>query len=88
MEAAYTDVPFPEQAGKFIYYDGFYHDLYTNKGQLLGNTVGRDGKVYQAWSRYWIGPRTHLELGYRHAQVSPKFVPGGGTINDASVSAD
>jgi membrane-associated phospholipid phosphatase len=88
MEAAYTDVPFPEQAGKFIYYDGFYHDLYTNKGQLLGNTVGRDGKVYQAWSRYWIGARTHLELGYRHAQVSAKFVPGGGTINDASVSVD
>ncbi len=88
MEAAYTDVPFPEQAGKFIYYDGFYHDLYTNDGQLVGNTVGRDGKVYQAWSRYWIGARTNIEFSYRHAQVSPKFVPGGGTINDASVSAD
>ena len=88
MEAAYTDVPYPEQAGKFIYYDGFYHDLYTNKGQLVGNTAGRDGKVYQAWSRYWIGARTHIELGYRHAQVSANFVPGGGTINDASVSAD
>ena len=88
VEGAYTDVPFPEPPGKFIYFDGFYHDLYTNKGQLIGNPVGRDGKAIQAWSRYWIGARTHIEFGYRHAQVSPKFVPGGGTINDASVRAD
>jgi hypothetical protein len=88
MEGAYTDVPFPEQAGKFIYYDGFYHDLYTNKGQLVGNPVGRDGKAYQGWSRYWIGARTYVELGYRHGQVSSKFVPGGGSITDASIRAD
>jgi hypothetical protein len=88
MEAAYTDVPFPEPAGNFIYYDAFYHDLYTNKGQLMGNPVGRDGKAYQAWSRYWIDARTYLEFGYRHGQVSPKFVPGGGSINDASVRAN
>jgi len=88
VEAAYTDVPFPEPAGHFIYYDSFYHDLYTNKGQLVGNPVGRDGKAYQAWSRYWIGARTKLEFSYRHVQVSPRFVPGGGTINDASVRTD
>ena len=88
VEGAYTDVPFPQLPGKFIYFDRFYHDLYTNKGQLIGNPVGRDGKAIQAWSRYWIGARTHVEFGYRHAQVSPKFVPGGGTINDASVRAD
>jgi hypothetical protein len=88
VEAAYTDVPFPEPTGNFIYYDGFYHDLYTNKGQLIGNPVGRDGKAYQAWTRYWIGARTNLEFSYRHVQVSPKFVPGGGTINDASVRTD
>jgi len=86
VEGAYTDVPFPEPAGNFIYYDGFYHDLYTNKGQLIGNPLGRDGKAIQAWSRYWIDSRTNIEFGYRHAQVSPKFVPGGGSINDASVS--
>lgn len=88
VEGASTDVPFPEQAGKFIYYDGFYHDLYTNRGQLVGNPVGRDGKTYQGWSRYWIGARTFVELGYRHGQVSAKFVPGGGSINDLSVRAD
>jgi hypothetical protein len=75
-------------AGNFIYYDGYYHDLSTNKGQLIANPVGRDGKAYQAWTRFWVGARTHLEFSYRHAQVSPKFVPDGGTINDASVRSD
>ncbi len=88
VEAAYTDVPSNDSAGKFIYFDGFYHDLYTNKGQLIGNWVGRDGKGLQAWSRYWVDARTSIELGYRHGEVSAKFVPGGGNINDGSVRAD
>jgi len=88
VEAAYTDVPYPEPAGFFIYFDHRYHDLYTNDGQLFGNPVGRDGKVYEAWSRYWLGSRSNLEFSYRHMQVSPQFVPGGGTINDASVHTD
>jgi membrane-associated phospholipid phosphatase len=89
VEAAYTDVPSGESnGGHFIYYDGFYHDLYTNKGQLLGNWVGRDGKGVQAWSRYWIDAHTSLELGYRHGEVSGTFVPGGGNINDGSIRAE
>jgi hypothetical protein len=89
VEAAYTDVPSNDHAaGKFIYFDGFYHDLYTNKGQLLGDWVGRDGKGIQAWSRYWVGARTSVVFGYRHSEVSGKFVPGGGNFNDGSVRAD
>jgi hypothetical protein len=86
MEASYTDVPYTIQPGFFIYWDHIYHDLYTNEGQLMGNPVGRDGKSYQAWSRYWLGPRSNLEFSYRHMQVSPSFLPGGGNLNDASVS--
>jgi membrane-associated phospholipid phosphatase len=89
VEAAYTDVPSGEAAGgHFIYFDGFYHDLYTNKRQLLGNWVGREGKGVQAWSRYWVGTRTSIELGYRHGEVSGKFVPGGGNVNDGSIRAE
>jgi capsule assembly protein Wzi/PAP2 superfamily protein len=88
VEATYTDVPALHTPGKFIYYDSFYHDLYTNKGHLLGNWVGRDGKGMQAWSRYSLSGRSFIELGYRHGQVSPQFVPSGGTINDGSVRAD
>lgn len=88
VEAAYTDVPALHVPGQYIYYDSFYHDLYSNKGHLLGNWVGRDGKGMQAWSRYSLSGRSFIELGYRHGQVSPQFVPGGGTINDGSVRAD
>jgi hypothetical protein len=89
VEAAYTDIPaHGATPGQFIYFDSFYHDLYTNKGQLLGNWVGRDGKGYQAWSRYSLNARSFIEFGYRHGQVSPKFVPSGGTINDGSVRAE
>lgn len=89
VEAAYTDITTEGQIpGKFIYWDGFYHDSYTNKGHLLGNWVGRDGKGYQAWSRYSLSARNFVEVGYRHGQVSPQFVPGGGTINDGSIRAD
>jgi membrane-associated phospholipid phosphatase len=87
-EASYTDIPFPEPAGFFIYFDGRFHDLYTNDGQIFGNPVGRDGKSYQAWSRYWLGPRSNIEFSYRHMQVSPRFITGGGNINDASVHTD
>jgi membrane-associated phospholipid phosphatase len=87
-EASYTDIPFPEPAGMFIYFDHRYHDLYTNDGQIFGNPVGRDGKSYQAWSRYWLGPRSNIEFSYRHMQVSPRFINGGGNINDASVHTD
>jgi membrane-associated phospholipid phosphatase len=86
MEASYTDVPYQIQPGNYIYWDHFYHDLYTNEGQLMGNPVGRDGKSYQAWSRYWLGPRSNLQFAYRHMQVSPSYLPGGGNLNDASVS--
>jgi Capsule assembly protein Wzi len=88
VEAAYTDVLALHTPGKFIYYDSFYHDLYTNQGHLLGNWVGRDGKGMQAWSRYSLSGRSFIELGYRHGKVSPQFVPNGGTINDGSVRAD
>ena len=88
VEASYTDVPFLVTPGNFIYFDHRYHDLYTNDGQLFGNPVGRDGKAYQAWSRYWLGSRSNIEFYYRHMQVSQQFVPGGGSINDASVHTD
>jgi membrane-associated phospholipid phosphatase len=89
VEAAYTDVPGSDPApGKFLYFDGFYHDLYTNKGHLLGNWVGRDGKGYQAWSRYSFSARSFLEFGFRHAEVSSQFVPGGGNLNDGSIRTD
>jgi len=96
LEAAYTDTPKvwtpPRQPlaafGQFNYWDSFYHDLYTNEGNLIGSPVGREGHSYQAWTTYHAGPRNWVQFGYRHTSVAPDFIPGGGNSNDASVSVN
>src|SRR5713226_749092 len=89
VEAVYTDAPTPVSfRGQYIYFDTFYHDLYTNKKNIIGSWIGREGQGLQAWSKYSFNARNSLQFGYRHAKVSSDFIPGGGTLNDASVQAD
>jgi hypothetical protein len=89
VEAVNTNTPTSRSnGGKFIYYDGFYHDLYTNKNNIIGSWIGREGTGIQARSTYWFSPRNTLQLGYRHAKVASDFIPGGETVNDGSVKAD
>jgi Capsule assembly protein Wzi/PAP2 superfamily len=96
VEAAYTDTPKvwtpPRQPlaayGQYIYWDSYYHDLYTNNGFLIGSPVGREAHSYQAWTTYHVSARDWLQFGYRHTSAAPDWIPGGGNINDASVSAN
>lgn len=78
-----TDVP-----GRYIYWDNYYHDLYTNRHVLMGEWVGRDGSGIQARSRFWFTSKNSLQFGYRHVKVDNNLIPNGGTINDASLRAD
>ena len=88
-EAAYTDVPSGRSVGgQFIYWNVVYHDGYTNKGNLLGNWVGREGRGIQFWSTYWFSPQSAVQVGYRHAVVSRDFIPGGGTLNNIAARVD
>jgi hypothetical protein len=75
------------RGGQFFYYNGAYHDAYTNGGQLLGSWVGREGHGLQAWTTYWLSPRSSLQLGYRKAHVDSNFIPGGGNIQDFTARA-
>jgi membrane-associated phospholipid phosphatase len=85
VEAVYTNPPTSRsQDGKYVYWDFFYRDLYTNKNNLIGDWIGREGMGFQGWSTYWFGPKTSLQLGYRHAKVANDFIPGGETLNDGS----
>jgi hypothetical protein len=85
VEAVNTDTPTSRSTGgQFIYYDYFYHDLYTDKGNIIGSWIGREGQGTQVWSKYWFSPKNTLQLGYRHAKVASDFITGGETINDAS----
>jgi membrane-associated phospholipid phosphatase len=86
-----TEVPpDPGEAsqGELVYWDVKYHDEYLNKGDLLGSWVGRQGRGTQFWSTCWLSPRSTVQLSYRHASISPQFIPQGGTLADIGVQAD
>jgi membrane-associated phospholipid phosphatase len=72
--------------GIFIYWNNGYHDGNTNAGNLIGNTVGREGRSIQSWLRYWISPRNTVQFSYRHNSVSTDFIPGGGAWQDYTLS--
>ena len=89
VESVYTDPPTPRSVGgNYVYYEGFYKDLYTNKNNLIGDWIGREGMGFQAWSSYWFTPRSSLQASYRHAKVAKDFIPSGETLNDGSVKVN
>ena len=88
VESTNTNSVSSSRNGQYIYYDTFYRDLYTNKGNIIGSWIGREGTGLQAWSNYWFSPRSSLQFGYRHATVAPDFIPQGESVNDEWVKAN
>jgi membrane-associated phospholipid phosphatase len=90
VEGGYTDgATTRSEGGKFYYWELFYyHNLYTNKGNIIGSWIGREGVGYQALSTYRFTPKNTLQFAYRRAQVDSDFVPGGVSQNDASIKLD
>lgn len=74
--------------GEFNYWNQNYQDGYTNEGNLIGNTVGREGRSIQSWFTYWISPRDIVRLAYSHNTVSADFVPGGGAWQNYSLQSE
>jgi Capsule assembly protein Wzi len=88
VEGVNTDTPAGTiDGGHFIYWEGQYRNGYTNKGNLLGSWIGREGKGGQAWLTYWLSPKESIQVGYRNAKVAAGFLPGGTTQNDFSLRA-
>jgi hypothetical protein len=81
-EAVSTDPPTSHSnGGQYIYWEVVYRDVYTNKGYMLGNWIGREGKGGQAWLTYRLSPQESIQLSYRNAKSAKDFVPGGTTQN-------
>jgi hypothetical protein len=72
--------------GNLNYWNLDYTAGYTNNGNLLGNTVGREGITLQAWMRYWISPRNTLDFSWKQSRVLSDFAPGGGKWQDFQAS--
>jgi hypothetical protein len=89
VEAVSTDPPSAggHCCGAFFYWETAYHDLYTNKGNLMGSWIGREAKGGQVWLTYWLSPKQSIQFAYRNVKESQQFVPGGTTQNDFSVRA-
>jgi len=82
MEGGFTASEDSTISNGFNYWNGIYKFGYTNKGLLIGDTMGRAGVTWQAWSTYWLSPRNKFQVSYRNQYVSPQFVAGGMTQND------
>jgi hypothetical protein len=88
VEVANSETPFFQDKGfNGVNYNDFrYQNGFTNAGNLLGNTVGREGQTVQATSTYWFAPRTSLQVSYKNNSVNPKFIPQGGRWQDYNIS--
>jgi hypothetical protein len=52
---------------------------------LMGNSVGRDSRAFEAWSGYHFSARDTVEFGYRQVKGSGAFLPGGATQSDGTL---
>jgi hypothetical protein len=66
----------------------FYREGYTNRGFLIGNTVGRHGSAFDASSTWWFSAQKRVQVGWRRETVSKSLVPSGGLQDSVRVKAD
>ena len=87
-EAVSTDPPVSTSfQGRFMYWEYIQKQGYTNKGMLLGDWIGREGKGGQGWITYHLSGNEWLQVGVRNQKVAKDFVPGGTTLNDINFQA-
>lgn len=86
FEMASSEELSQDEGGARFFLNNQYRDSNTNKGFLLGNAVGRDGRAFEGRVGYWVSPRTRLEAGYRQDKISERFLPAGGTVSDGFIN--
>jgi hypothetical protein len=71
--------------GMYLYYEAIQKQGYTNKGYIMGDAIGREGKGGQAWLTYHLTPMEMVQASFKHNKVSDDFIPGGTTQNSFDV---
>jgi hypothetical protein len=78
VEAASTDTSTLRSSdGEFIYFETEHRQGYTNKGFIIGDQVGREAKMGQAWLTYHLSGNEWVQLEFMHKKTPKDFVPGG-----------
>jgi hypothetical protein len=86
FEGVSTDPPTRRSiAGEYLYREQVQLQGYTNKGYIMGDAIGREGKGGQAWLTYHLSPAEMVQLSFRHAKNAKDFVPLGTTQNSFDV---
>ena len=67
--------------GGYLYAEGVQLQGYTNKGYILGDAMGREGKGGQVWLTYHLSPEEMVQVSFRNAKNAKDFVPLGTTQN-------
>jgi hypothetical protein len=71
--------------GTFFYWNGAYHDGYTNRGNLIGSWIGRDSRAVWSEARYWVSSTHSVTLTGRSSELDHGFIPGGGRTTDIAL---
>lgn len=71
--------------GEFNYYEAVLRQGYTNKGFILGDWMGREGKGGQAWATWHLSGNEWVQASWRHQKNAKDFIPFGTTLDDIGV---
>jgi hypothetical protein len=86
IEGDYTDyVTLRSIDGEANYYEGVQRQGYTNKGFIIGDWIGREGKGGQAWLTYHLSAEDFIQLEYLTKKNAKDFIPSGTTQNQVKV---
>jgi hypothetical protein len=70
-----------DAGGTFYYWEVIQHDGYTNKGNLIGDWIGREAKGGQAWLTWHLSGSQFIQVAYLRKKIPTNFISGGTTQN-------
>jgi hypothetical protein len=73
--------------GTYLYWEGIQLQGYTNKGYIMGDAIGREGKGGQAWLTYHMSPKELVQVSFQQKKDAKDFVPSGTTQNSFDIRA-
>ena len=62
--------------GQFNYYESIQAQGYTNKGFIMGDWIGREGKGGQAWLTYHLSGNEWIQAEYLNKKNAKDFIAG------------
>jgi hypothetical protein len=73
------------QSGNNEYTETIQKQAYTNKGNILGDWIGREAKGGQAWVTYHLSGNEWVQVEYLNKKTPKDFIAGGTTQNQFRV---